>query len=96
MYQHLSDNNLSPTKNRFLKDKRFATIGKIASKKYINYFIALYGGEVKKSISHKVDYLIKGKTNGVTKTEEKAKEYGIPIISYVQVMKWIEKGKRVD
>lgn len=96
VYQHLRDNNLSPTKNRFLKDKRFATIGKIASKKYINYFIALYGGEVKKSISHKVDYLIKGKTNGVTKTEEKAREYGIPIISYVQVMKWIEKGKRVD
>lgn len=96
VYQHLRDNDIAPAQNNFLVGKNFATVGKIADKKYISYFIELYGGEVKKSISHKVNYLIKGEVDHLTKTEERARAYGIPIISYSQVMELIEKGKVIS
>lgn len=100
VYKRLRDGKLAPGEiktDTLFANKRFCITGvfKEASKDEIKHIIELHGGKVTGSVSHLTNYLVDGKQvssnvkDGKSNSERKAEEYGIPTISYQDLMRML-------
>ena len=93
-YLHIEDNieENENNNNKVLNNLTFCITGKL--KEYKNRdelikFIENNGGKVVSTVSKNVNYLINNDINSTSSKNKKAKEYGIPIISEVELKQMI-------
>lgn len=92
-YLHIEDNiEENENNSKVLNNLTFCVTGKL--KEYKNRdelikFIENNGGKVVSTISKNVNYLINNDINSTSSKNKKAKEYGIPIISEVELKQMI-------
>lgn len=91
-YLHIEENKDNNNNSKVLNNLTFCITGKL--KEYKNRdelikFIENNGGKVVSTVSKNVNYLINNDINSTSSKNKKAKEYGIPIISEVELKQMI-------